>query len=177
MTTGYVVLSVNAPDTPDGSGSGNASARPEGIVSSGTQTTNAPKASYTQWLFDKDADQHLMWTLIIPGDYASGGTLRLKWGSKATSGNVVWKAAVAQVTDSTTDLDSGNTVFDTVTTSTASAAPGTVGLVKESTITLTGSYTAGRLAVIMIGRDADNASDTSSNDAVLIGATLEYVTA
>lgn len=176
MTTGYVILPVAAAETPDGSGSGNNPAALEPVVNSGTQTTNAPKVSYVTWLFDAATDEHLMFPFIIPGDYASGGTVRLKWSAKGTSGNAVWKAAVAQVTDGTTDLDSGNTLFDTVATSSADAAPGTVGITKESTITLAGSYTAGRLAVLMIGRDADNGSDTLAADAVLIGATFEYVT-
>lgn len=176
MGTGYVPLVLGAAETPDGSGSGNASARPEKVVGSGTQTTNAPKVTYLTWLFDPSTDQHLMFPFIIPGDYASGGVVRLKFGSKGTTNNVVWKAAVAQATDTTTDLDSGNTVFDTVTTSSATAVPGTVGQVTTATITLTGGYTANRQAILMIGRDADNGSDNSASDAVLVSATFEYTT-
>lgn len=174
VVVGRILLPLAAADTPDGSGTINASARPEKLVNSGTQTTNAPKFTMTRWLFDPSTDQHILFTFIMPADYTSGGTLRLKFSSKGTTNNVIWKGAVAQSTDSSTNIESTNTVFDTVTVSAATAVPGTIGQTKEVSFALTGSYAAGRLTQIMIGRDADNASDTSTSDAVLEGATFEY---
>jgi hypothetical protein len=151
---------------------------PKKIISSGTQTTNAPKASHVILLADGTTDEHWMWQFLMPGDYASGGTLRMVWESVSTSsGDVIAKAAVAQSTDGSTDLYTGNTLFDTVVTSSAIANPTTVGQTVSATLALTGSYTANRATIVMVGRDADNGSDTLNGvDIGLMVVTFEYVT-
>jgi hypothetical protein len=174
MATSRLVLPIPGGVAPDASGSGNASARPEKVVSSGTQTTNTPKASYVHLLYDPSTDQHWMWHFILPGDYSSGGTLRLKWGQKGTSaGNVVWKGGQVSATDSSTDMDAA--VFTAADVSSADAAPTTTEQVTTSTIALTATgMSASREIVVFIGRDADNGSDTCAADATLVGVTLEY---
>lgn len=149
---------------------------PSKIVNSGTQTTNAPKGTHVILLADGTTDESWMWSLILPGDYVSGGVLRVVLESVSTSsGNVILKGAVAQSTDGTTDMDTGNTIFDTVTLSAAVANPTTVGRTVSGTITLTGSYTANRYSIVMLGRDADNASDSlNAVDVGVAGVTLEY---
>lgn len=178
MATGYVTLPIPGGQAPDQSGSGNNAMAPSKKVNSGTQTTNAPKSTYVILLADSSTDEHWMWQFLMPGNYSSGGTLRVVLESVTTnSGNVILKAAVAQSTDGSTDNDTGNTVFDTVVTSSAAANPTTVGQTVSTTLTLTGSYTANRGTVVMIGRDADNGSDTlNSNDIGVKHVTFEYTT-
>lgn len=176
MATSRVLLPIGGGIAPDGSGTINNPMTPSKIVSSGSQTSNAPKATHLMLLADGATDEHWMWQLGWPGDYSSGGVLRVVLESvSTTSGNIIMKAAVAQSTDGSTDMDSGNTVFDTVTVSSAIANPTTVGQTVTGTITLTGSYTANRFSIIMLGRDADNASDTlNAIDSGVVSVTLEY---
>lgn len=178
MATGRVILPIPGGVAPDQTGSINNAMAPKKIVNSGTQTTNAPKGSHVILLADGTTDEHWMWAFILPGDYASGGTIRAILESvNTTAGNVILKAAVASSTDGSTDMDSGNTIFDTVTVSAAIANPTTVGLTVSGTVTLTGSYTANRLVIVMVGRDADNASDTlNAIDVGLASVTFEYTT-
>lgn len=178
MATGRIILPIPGGIAPDGSGTGNAPMTPKKIVSSGTQTANAAKASHVILLADGTTDEHWMWALILPGDYSSGGTIRATLESVAvTAGNVILKAAVAQSMDGTTDLDTGASLFDTVVVSAALANPTTIGQTVSGTLTLTGAYTANRFSMVMVGRDADHASDTlNAVDVGLAGVTLEYVT-
>lgn len=176
MATGRIILPIPGGLAPDGSGTGNNAAAPGVVVSGGTQTTNSPKATYHYLAFDPTTDEHWLWAFELPGDYASGGTLRLKFTNAGTSTNgVTWKAATAIAVSGTTDLDA--IVFDTVVT--ANATPNaTTGVPVEATLTLTmTNASANRQMVLMVGRDPDNASDTNASDMRLVGATLEYTTA
>ncbi len=173
MATSRLVLPIGAGIAPDTSGSGNAAAELRKTVSSGSQTTNTPKLSYYELRFDQSIDEHWMWAFQLPGDYVSGGTVRLLWGALVTSGNVVWKAGIEIADPSSTDLDA--TVFNAADLAVASAVPGTVGHYKETTITLTMTgATALDWAEVFVGRDADVAGDTAAGDAVLVAATFEY---
>jgi hypothetical protein len=168
-----MALAVTGGIAPDGSGTGNNPATPERVVSSGTQTSNTPKLTYTQLLFDQSTDEHWMWVFPLPNDYVSGGTVRLLWGSKVTSGNVIWKAGVKSADLSSTDFDAA--VFVAADLTSAVAVPSTVGHFKESTITLTVTgFSATEPVCLFVGRDADNGSDTAAGDATLIAVTLEY---
>jgi hypothetical protein len=175
MTTGHVVLPIPGGTAPDASGSGNNPATPEVMISSGTQTTNSAKVTTTWLLFDPATDEHWLWSFTLPSDYASGGTLRLTWSTKGTSTNAVfWKGAAFIGVVGTTDVDAG--VFDTVVTGSGNGAS-TQGVTTQTTLALTmTNAAANRPIVVMIGRDADNASDTNASDACLIAATFEYTT-
>lgn len=176
MATGEVILPIPGGIAPDGSGTVNNPARPEINISSAGQTTNAAKVT-TFWLLfaGATADEHWEWQFQLPQNYASGGTLRLKWATKGTSTNTVtWKAATACIVTGTTDQDA--VAYDTVVTANGTPSA-TQGVVSETTLTLTmTNAAAGRAINIMIGRDQDNASDTNTNDACLIAATFEYTT-
>lgn len=175
MATARLLLPIPGGVAPDGSGSGNAPATPEKIVSSGTQTSNTPKLSYVHLLFDQSTDEHWMWVFALPGDYASGGTLRLAWGAKVTSGDVVWKGGINSTDLSSEDMDAA--VFNAADAASASTVPGTVGHVKETTIALTATgLGATEPVVVFVGRDADAGGDTAAGDACLVGVTLEYTT-
>lgn len=173
-TTHPIILPVTGGFPPDGSGSGNNPATPEPMISGGTQTSNSAKASNIWLLFDASTDEHWLWTFELPSDYVSGGTLAVIFSTKGTSTNaVVWKGAAAIGVVGTTDWD--QIVFDTVVT--ASGTPSaTQGVTTRTTMTLTmTNAAANRPITIMVGRDADNGSDTNANDACLIACTFEYV--
>jgi hypothetical protein len=173
VATSRLPLAVPGNVAPDGSGTGNIPAAPEKVVSTGTQTTNTPKLSYVQLLFDQSTDEHWMWAFPLPGDYVSGGTVRLLWGAKVTTGNVIWKAGINSTDLSSEDMDAA--VFVAADAAAASAVPGTVGHVKETTIALTVTgLTATEPVVVFVGRDADAGGDTAAGDAALVGLTFEY---
>jgi hypothetical protein len=175
MATGYVVLPIPGGYPPDTSGAGNNAAAPEKIISPTAQTTNSPKVTYFGLLFDPTTDEHWLWSFTLPGDYSSGGTLRLHYSNKGTSTNgVTWKAAASIAVPGTTDMDAA--VFDTVVT--ANSTPdATTGDVVAVTINLTmTNAAANRPIIIMVGRDPDNASDTNASDMRLEYVTFEYTT-
>lgn len=171
--TGYIVLFPGGVG-PDNTGSGNNSAALSMDVSTGTQTTNTPKATALKLLFDGATDEHWTFSLQTPGDYVSGGTLRghVKFTS-ATTGTAVMKAGQVSTTDSSTDDDA--TVFVAADVSGSISAPGTQGQTVEFTIALTTTNMgAEKLLRVFIGRDPDNASDDIATDLELMDLNLEY---
>lgn len=151
------------------------------VASSTAAPSNGSQLRFTVRDFDSATDETMFLKVRLPGDYASGGALITNWLSVATSGNVVWKWAWVLIHPSSegtpTDLDAA--AFGTVTAEAAVATPATAGHVKEQTISLglTGAH-PGDLLYVMLGRDADNASDTmNANDARLLEPmTLTYST-
>lgn len=172
MATGFVHLFPGG-YAPDGSGSGNNSAALDYQVSSGTQTTNTPKLSRMRLLFDPATDEHWLFGFKMPGDYASGGTLRGSMSSAATSGNVIWKGGIGEASGANSD-----DLFLAADVSSATAVSGTAETEVEFTISLTmTSIAANDPVTLFVGRDADNASDTvNSNDVYLYSLTFEYTT-
>lgn len=174
MAARAVILPIPGGYAPDGSGTVNNPATPEKIISSGSQTTNSPKASYYGLLFDPTTDEHWMWDFTIPADYLSGGTLRVTFSNKGTSANgVTFKGAAAIAIVGTTDKDA--IVFDTVVT--ANGTPSTTtGITTQITIALTMTNAlANRPIIVMLGRDPDNASDTNASDMRVEEVVFEYV--
>lgn len=176
MTTKRLLLGIPGGTPPDGSGTGNAPATPEKVVSSGTQTSNSPKATYTRLLFDPTTDEHWCWNFVLPADYVSGGALKLYYSNKGTSTNQVrWKAAAAIAIPGTTDRDA--IVFDTVV-GVSSTPDATTGDIVEASLTLTMTNAgAGRPITVMVGRDPDHADDTNASDMALEGLIFEYADA
>ena len=173
FATVRIVLPMPGNIAPDGTGSGNNPAALEKVVSTGSQTSNTPKLSYYRLLFDQLTDEHWMWAFPLPGDYISGGTVRLLWSAKVTTGDVVWKAGANSTDLGSEDQDAA--VFNAADLAAASTVPGTVGYVKETTIALTTTgFGATEPVVIFVGRDADNGNDNAAGDACLEGLTFEY---
>lgn len=174
--TFYVPLRIEAATLPDATGTINNPPEIVREISSGSQTSNSPKRSVTKAKFDAATDEHLMWTGIIPGNYASGGSLLLIWkAASATSGATFWKASIAVTVDSSTDDDA--IVFNTVT-GTSGTAPATQGQTLSTTITLTTTnMSANRLYTIFVGRDADGTlgTDDMTGDAELLSVVFSYV--
>jgi len=140
------------------------------------QTANTPKPTSTVAKFDWSTDRHLMWSFMLPSNYGSGGTVRLKWfGITAGAGSVVWKAGMTVHADEADGF--GWRPFNAADLVTSVAPAGSPSL-KEATIMLTmGGATAGRLMTLFIGRDGDNAADTLGIEAVLASAQFEYIPA
>lgn len=144
------------------------------VVSAAGATTNGKKPQWDTLDFDQTSDEQSMWDWFGASNYLSGLTVVLKWYATPTSGNVIWKASVAVCVDGTTDLDTSS-AMNTVDLSTAQAVPGTSGVLKQTSIALTSpGMAADRFAVVMIGRDADNGSDTAAGDARLVAAKLVW---
>lgn len=175
MPIGYIPLPMVGAIVPDGTGTGNNPPQPAREVSTAAQTTNTAKVSQVKWKFDAATDEHLFWVFQLPGNYASGGTLRGKCkAASATTGNMVWKASSVCPIEGVTDDDAA--VFDAAVTATV-AAPATQGHETSFTIALGMiNAQANRKIIVMLGRDADNGADTMSGDAELTGLTFEYVT-
>ncbi len=103
--------------------------------------------------------------------YGSGGlTLKLPWSAtSATSGDVVWGAAIRRIADDAEDIDTSQTYdFNTVTDTTASAS----GECSIPSITFTDGADMDSLAngepfILRIYRNAGSGSDTMSGDAEL----------
>ena len=125
--------------------------------------------------FDAATDETAYWTDVAPQGLTGTITVLLYYVmASATSGNIIWQAALEAVTDGdTVDLDS-TTSFDTQNSSATTAVPGTAGYIDVVSITMTNadSLAAGDLYRLAINRDANNGSDTASGDAYLLGVEL-----
>jgi hypothetical protein len=128
--------------------------------------------------FDASADEHAVFTGVLPRHYAGGGiTVTLYWGaSSATTGNVIWNTAVERLEDEGTDTDADS--FATANASSAVACPSTSGAIQYTTIAHTSgaqmdSLAAGEMFRIKVTRDADNGSDTMTGDAELFAVEIK----
>lgn len=176
MATGFISLFPGG-TAPDGSGAGNNTAALSYEVSAGVQATNTPKAMQLKLLFDAATDEHWMFAFLLPGDYASGGTLRGAFkmtSAQAAGADVQWKGSQVTTADAATDV---NKIFETAVTALVSVASDAAGLLRNFIIALTTTgMAANRKCVVFIGRDADAVADDAAGDAELVVLTLEYVT-
>lgn len=148
------------------------------ITSAAAATTNAFQTEIPVLDFDATTDEATSWAFRVPADYSSGGTVILQWlCTGATSGNVVWKTSIYVATASSSDIDT-DAAFNTVDQFTAEAVPGTAGHFKTSSKALTSpGLAANRFAVLMVGRDASDGSDTAAADTRLLSACFSYTSA
>lgn len=111
-------------------------------------------------------------------NYGSGNlTLNYKWyADTASSGDVIWGAAIAAITPNTDSQDIETKAFATAQTVTDSHI-GTTGQRLHSvdlTISNLDSIAAGDWVAVRVYRDADAAGDTMAGDAGLVGLVLSY---
>ncbi len=176
MATGTILLWPGAISLPDGT-SGNAFCQAQVEKSTGTAPTNGPVLFFTTLLFDAATDEHCFFTFTLPGDYSSGGVINIDWkrASGTTAQNCIFKAAVAAVTPGATEVPNTK-ALNTVATTTTAAGTTSQALVTTA-ITLTmDSAAAGDMVTVMLGRDADNASDTLTVDAQVTDVNFTYTT-
>ena len=131
-------------------------------------------------LFYSDSTDRSAFFFFRALEYVGGNdiTVDIDWyADNATSGNVVWGAAVAAITPlDTTQITSKS--FATETTATT-ANPGTSSarLVRTS-ITISSSNNDGMVqddwVILKIRRLGANGSDTMSNDAAVVNITVRY---
>lgn len=115
---------------------------------------------------------------FAPTSYGSGNlTLQVFWyADTATSGNVVWGAQVAAITPDADAQDVETKAFATASTVTDSHLGTTGQRLHQCSIAITNldAIAAADVAWLAVYRDAANASDTMTGDAVAVGLLLSY---
>ncbi len=170
--TATILLAPGSAVLPDGSTSNLA---PGMTRRQGTQT--GAKTHFLTVDFDGGGNlEGCHFVFRLPGDYASGGTLRLQWMANATANAVKWQAELGAITpaDADTPLEHAFAAAATVTTNVNTTE---ARRLTESSITLTmDSAAAGDLIELYLFRDSADAADTATVDAELIAAAFEYTT-
>jgi len=148
-----------------------ASSGPQFVARAGT---NFPVPSLA---FDASAEETCYLSLPIL-DYGSGNlTLKVFWyADTASSGDVIWGAAIAAITPNTDSQDIETKAFATAQTATDSHLGTTGQRVHTVDITISNldSLAAGDWVAMKFYRDADAAGDTMGGDAHFLGAVLTY---
>lgn len=142
--------------------------RPE--VAHSTQTANfcVPTRStntFTGYLAcDASTREDALWSAYITPHYSGGSLAALvKYSmASATTGDVVFEARIACVSDGDEDIDNPSFAAPASATSTV---PGTAGYTKTAIIPLTNdSCAVGDEVILYLPRDSANTSDTASGD-------------
>lgn len=174
MATGYISLPAPVWTPPDGSTN---NVPPAMRRLKGSQT-NAVHALV--WAFDGAGSsiEQLYCSFTLPGDYASGGALKVQGTINSTTGNVaVMQASVSASTpaDADTPLEHA---FSTAATVSITANTTEARRLLEGSITLNmDSAAAGDLVTIRLFRDPTNGSDTHTSDIEVWCCEFAYTTA
>lgn len=133
---------------------------------------STPAENWPVWDFDDTTAEYLDHVFYLGPNYAGGGiTISLEWSAtSATSGAVVWQAAIRRVARGSEDVDTSQT-YD-YNAASASTAPGTCGQTIAPTIAFTSgadmdSWAAGEYAIVRVGRLPTDSGDTMVGDAEL----------
>jgi hypothetical protein len=117
--------------------------------------------------FDAGTDETCYWTAVAPAGLTGTITVVVSYiMASATSGVVVFQAALEAITaGDTVDLDT-TTSFDTANSG-SGTVPGTAGYMQQISITMTNadSLAAADYFRLSLNRDADSGSDTATGDA------------
>lgn len=130
--------------------------------------------------YDAAADEAAFWRFIATG-YASGNiSADIYWeADNATSGDVVWGAAIACITPNTDsqDIETDSLATENTVTDTHLGTTGQRLHLCTITISNLDSIADGDEVAIRIRRVGSSGSDTMSNDAILVAVRLSYTTA
>ena len=129
--------------------------------------------------YDAGTDETAYWTGIAPQGLTGTVTVLITYAmASATSGNIVWQAAIEAITDGDAVNVNSATSFDTANSSGAVAVPGTAGYIDQAVITMTAAdnIAAADYFRLSVNRDADNASDTATGDAYLLAIEIRDAT-
>lgn len=111
-------------------------------------------------------------------DYSSGNlTVDLAWyADTASSGAVVWGAAIAAITPNTDTQDVETDALATAATTTTSHLGTTGQRLHRTSVTISSldSLAADDNVALQVYRDAANGSDTMTGDAILAGVTVSW---
>jgi hypothetical protein len=149
-----------AVDTPDSSGNGFASL----TIGAGWSNLRRLLPAFT-----KSLDGTWEGSLQIPADYASGGTITLRWAANATTGNLRNRVGTSVIANNVS-TDTAYTQETYVNTT----VPGTALRRFTSTFTLSTTLVAGSTLFVQVTRNGTSGSDTLVADAMLVGADLSY---
>jgi hypothetical protein len=124
------------------------------------------------------ATQEEVWFRLRAVNYGSGDlTVDLDWyADTASTGDVVWGAALAAVTPNTDTQDVETDALATAATVTDSHLGTTGQRLHRASITVSSldSLAADDHVALQVYRDADNGSDTLTGDAILVALTVSY---
>ena len=127
--------------------------------------------------FDAATEETCYFRVRLPSDGSGNLTLSVDWyADSASSGDVIWGAAIAAITPNTDSQDVETKAFATAQTVTDTHL-GTTGQRLHSvdlTISNLDSVAADDEVWIKFYRDADAAGDTMTGDTTLIGLQLSY---
>jgi hypothetical protein len=139
-----------------------------------TQGTNFPVPALA---FDAATDE-AAYFFFQAFNYGSGNlTVTLDWyADTASSGDVVWTAAIAAITPDTDSGDIETKAFATANTVTDSHLGTTNQRLHRASITVSNldSIAAGDWVCLKVTRDADNGSDTMTGDSLLSKLVVSY---
>ena len=139
-----------------------------------TNGTNFPAVGLA---FDAAADEAAYWRLDAV-NYGSGNlTVRVEWyADTATSGDVVWGVQLAAITANTDSGDVESKALATANTATDTHLGTTGQRLHQIDVTVSNldSLAARDALWVKLYRDADNASDTMTGDAIVTGVTVSY---
>ena len=124
--------------------------------------------------FDGTTDEFVLVKFRVPDNYASNFGVKWKYSMEtATSNNVAIRMQVKAVTDGENITTA---TFDTLESSADDTVPGTAGLTKEisHTITNNDSMAAGDYVEIEIGRENATSGTNASNDMYLHNLVFFY---
>lgn len=124
------------------------------------------------------ATEETCYLFVRAASYGSGNlTLKIQWyADTASSGDVIWGAAIAAITPNTDSQDIETKAFATAQTVTDTHL-GTVGQrLHEIDLTISNldSIASGDWVCIKVYRDADAGGDTMAGDASIVGMALSY---
>lgn len=127
--------------------------------------------------YDAAADEASFW-LMRAVNYGSGNvTVAIDWyADTASSGDVVWAVQLAAITADTDTQDVETKALATANTVTDTHLGTTGQRLHRASVTVSNldSLAANDDVWVRIARDADNASDTLTGDAILVLATVSY---
>jgi len=139
---------------------------------------SVPSPRWIEWLFDADANEYILTTLLMPDNFVSNASFATYYKmASATSGNIVWSVQVHALTNTdAVDLDADSLAN---VQSNTDAVPGTAGHVAVTNplgLPLDDSLAAGDFVTLALYRQADSVADTATGDAEFIGAEFLYRT-
>lgn len=127
--------------------------------------------------FDAATDEFAFWKFIAQ-NYGSGDvTVNIYWyADTASSGNVIFDAAISVITANTDTQDIETDAFATINSVTDSHLGTTGQRLHLATITISNldSLAADDHVVFRLSRDANNASDTMTGDCIVTAIEITY---
>lgn len=148
-----------------------ATAFPQYVKNNGT---NFPVSGLA---FDAATDEACFWKFVAD-NYGSGNlTIRIFWyADSASSGDVIFDANISCITANTDTQDIETDGLATINSVTDSHLGTTGQRLHSADITLSNldSIAAGDLVHLRLNRDANNASDTMTGDAIVVAVQVQY---